>query len=696
MGPKNEKKDGGKKSRDGMGKKRQGGTSTLITPKPVVKTIDFPILQFPRSVSKSSQSAGIVIKKWCIENRVPVGRSNNAVPVFFLNVGNVVEIRQQNIRVPGDDNRWTEIVYIHNEFSKEKKKWVASTITGWVNELYLDPYYEKYSNDEVKILHPTEDPTDARQYMIWDGDVRYNMCGELCVAHIIKKDIDPKSTLESVLQKWKDSPNKGSFSYTPRTIKFGTNAPHLKDILELYPAYNGLIDGEPILAFRDGLKAGVLSWEGMKDRLNTHYLVALVVIDKTGTLIPRDKDGVQHWVLVEKVTRNGNRVELYNPFPNRLQEYSFNEFASSCRVSLSGLWVKRKRPLRSGADGAAQERPFEVTLDVPKPPHYQAQQYIDREGGKKTQLCGEFSVAYVLGKSLDSTSSRWRKNQPELMDMLTILKAYGSLSGDGTQRKPFTIGAVLDCWRETQPQLYKHHVVENRPTGTRELISILRAYGYNNPEDFVGFQAGLMDTATRKVLPSPGRMAKMLKTHYLIAGVGIDGTTGRLKSGRAVRHWVVVERMLPIGRHYQTRHFGGNGGWVELYNPFTNILEEYSYLEFTNSMSESGAWDGLWVKRQIQPLFKPQQALFPTAEGRKGRVGNAGKKDAVPKWNEEKLRALIEKKLRNGKAPERVLNELSRAGTGWSMEEIASRIPNIKKPDSAQTDDLEALTEHGG
>jgi hypothetical protein len=128
-------------------------------------------------------------------------------------------------------------------------------------------------------------------------------------------------------------------------------------------------------------------------------------------------------------------------------------------------------------------------------------------------------------------------------------------------------------------------------------------------------------------------MAKMLETHFLLAGVGIN-KVGIVKNRGEIRHWVVVEKIRPAGRHYMTKHFGGNGGWVELYNPFMNVMEEYSYLEFANSMSETGLWSsGLWVKRNVDPAFTAQVKLTPAQNlGKPGaKVGGRRKDVAAPK-----------------------------------------------------------------
>jgi hypothetical protein len=96
---------------------------------------------------------------------------------------------------------------------------------------------------------------------------------------------------------------------------------------------------------------------------------------------------------------------------------------------------------------------FAVAIDNPNP-LYIAAQFIDVDGRKKTNLCGEFCVAFIVNQS---------------------------------------INAVLECWKEVQPNLYADIVGNNKGTGTFSLGTILKAYGYNTEGDFKDFTRGLMD-----------------------------------------------------------------------------------------------------------------------------------------------------------------------------------------------------------
>ena len=86
----------------------------------------------------------------------------------------------------------------------------------------------------------------------------------------------------------------------------------------------------------------------MQKMLETHYLIAGVRIKSTDKFTGRlSGGGTGHWVVVDKITTNGKNdgcqgwVEIYNPFPNKRQEYAFDEFMTSFAGQL-GVWVKRK------------------------------------------------------------------------------------------------------------------------------------------------------------------------------------------------------------------------------------------------------------------------------------------------------------------------------------------------------------------
>jgi hypothetical protein len=234
---------------------------------------------------------------------------------------------------------WTAVVY------KNKK---GENVQGWVKEGLLEDLVENpnFKEAEVHIPHPSLDPNDPPQYLMWDSTtvVKTNMCGELCVAFIGGDDI------ETFLRKWEMHDNL----YYPWAVKGDSNKPlywyHLNKMLEVY-GYPS-----PNLKYKDGLTDAGIGFAPTPGRisrlLETRYLIARVRIDGSGKIVrPDDSTWVGHWVVLDKITPHGvnrGRVEIYNPYPNRREEYSYADFIRSCAPGYSGLWVNRTPPSPGG------------------------------------------------------------------------------------------------------------------------------------------------------------------------------------------------------------------------------------------------------------------------------------------------------------------------------------------------------------
>ncbi len=618
MGPKNASKKGNKARNLNRGRgdpKRPLVTATFVprtVPTTPIPTLTASAAPPELKTVHTASGEGRTVKKWCFDSTPVYYSPDEPWPSTSLNKGALVEVTGQKLKISADSLKtsWSEVAYRIQD-SQAGVQWV----TGWVNDSYLDDYTDKFPDSGVAIPNPTPDPKDAQQYMILEGKARYNMCGELCVAFIVNDDID------SVLAKWKKN-SPGSYNgILAGGRDIGTSENDLKNMLAaILGEYGYDSDSDQIISLRSKLTypvtpAGML--EDLKKMLATHYLIAGVTINNMGELIGKEYPKIKHWVVLDRITRTGNRVEMYNPFPNKREEYSFSEFYSSCSTN-SGLWVKRKRPRSSSP---VEDFPtLKVAIANPNP-SYRAAQYIDVDGKKKTNLCGEFCTAFSVKES---------------------------------------INAVLEHWKEVQPVLYADIVGNNKGTGTFALKTILQSYGYNNEGDIKEFNAGLTDPYLKKCLVSPGRIAKMLETYLLIAGVNIDGLTGKLKPGDDVRHWVVVDKLTPVGK---------NRGWVELYNPYPNCWEEYSYREFVNS---AGYWSGLWVKRDIVPLYVPLVVEGSNIEDKPGKDGRIGL------WTEAQLIAAINRKSKSEKPANKIAAELAEL-SGWKKRDILSRLKKIIK-----------------
>jgi len=664
-----------KPNKAGKGVKRPLVTARPATPTaaarlPIISTLEFPAPVLP--LTDPSQA----VRKWCFKHGSPVINpllkksyfaddkeiilSEGPAPSYSLKRGKVVRVNRQNIKIPGDVplSSWSEIIYEETSYDRALKQWVTSRVIGWVNDAYLDDYHEQFPDFEVEIPNATKDSTDAQQFMFikdeGEFNVKTNMCGQLCVAFVIKENID------TVLDNWR---KKGKKNYYGSLVGKGQNKTttqeHLKDILDLY-----YTNADDVLPFKEGLVAIPLAAPAnepnyphasneLQERLKTHSLITLVRIDlNNGELNPVEHAKPRnHWIVVDKITRNGNGVEIYNPFPNKRQEYSFQEFYKSMGSNpSSGWWVKRND--FSLADLAEQtlklKLPMKVRIENPNPT-YKAAQYIDVDGKKMTQMCGEFCVAFIVKKSIDTVLENWKQVRPKL---------YAYIMGNNKFGK-------------------------NMETGTFELGTILELYGYKKGSDFMEFSAGLIDPYTKRSLPSPGGIAKMLETYLLIAGVNIDGITGKLKPGNDVRHWVVVNKLTPVGRET-----GGNGGWVEIYNPFQNRWEEYSYKEFIQSVGVQGiepalwvSWSGLWVKRGVKPKFTPQVVLEPIIEDKVNPGRKPRKNGKVGKWTEGQLLVAIRQRSQRGIPANKIAVELAEK-SGWKRLDILSilkKMVNVTK-----------------
>jgi hypothetical protein len=236
---------------------------------------------------------------------------------------------------------WSEVVY-KNRKGEEVKGWV---IDGFLEDLFESP---NFIGGVVGIPNPSQDPTDPAQYMMWDSKtvVKTNMCGELCVAFIGGDDI------ETFLRKWE----KHDKLFYPWAVKGDNNKAlfwfNIDKMLEVY-GY-----ASPNLKFKDGLTdpgIGFAPTPGrIKKQLETRYLIANVRIDGSGKLVSKeDGKGVGHWVVLDKIMPYGvnrGRVEIYNPYHNRREEYSYADFIRSCAPTYNGLWVNRERPSKGVAD----------------------------------------------------------------------------------------------------------------------------------------------------------------------------------------------------------------------------------------------------------------------------------------------------------------------------------------------------------
>lgn len=582
-------------------------------------------------------------QKWCVANQASFCATPNGPKLVDLFIGSQVEAtgETQNVPMRGNDNQmhdsaWLKVIYRNSKGPQ----------TGWIRETLFDDYVEPFPNSEVEIPNPPTDPTDPfpyatlnpndpAQYMVLGKTVRgeelvkYNLCGEICVAFVMGVG------MKQFLNDWKNVTGSLYQWTIGGASDKQTDASLLKNMLF---AYGYSTANGNIINFSDSLNGPVFEGQNItpgrfQKFLETHYLIANVVINKfTGKLIADDPNKVNwthHWVVLDKVMPNNTeygRVELFNPFTNRRQEYSYKSFINSFGgATFTGLWIKRKQAQQAAQSGFANKKWAVRSDDFADAPAGKKILKVERgavveftgakdekNGVQWAQIKYKGLTAWAKNAALEDFTDRFPDHEviiqhptPDEDDAAQYLLLPGE-NGVKNNMCGELCAAFITCldiesfmteWKAKAAVYYKLAVAGNTDMGTGidSIQSMFRVAPYNaEPGDLIIFEQGLMDPVTKRPVVSPGRMQKMLQTHYLVAGVRIKSTdkfTGRL-SGGGIGHWVVVDKVTPNGKN------DGAQGWVEIYNPFPNKRQEYTFDEFMNSFGQPGKWNGLWVKRK--------------------------------------------------------------------------------------------------
>lgn len=143
------------------------------------------------------------------------------------------------------------------------------------------------------------------------------------------------------------------------------------------------------------------------------------------------------------------------------------------------------------------------------------------------------------------------------------------------------IDDFLDYWQAQDLSLYQSLFKNGlaRTTGIYDLDRMLEDYDYKTPSLRFG-----------EIPIAPLSVKEMLFEYQAIVGVHIDHT-GYLV-GKGIPHWVVLEDITIVDTNHAI---------VDIYNPFTNSIEPYSWREF---MTSTGVYkQGVWVKRSSPDML---------------------------------------------------------------------------------------------
>lgn len=198
---------------------------------------------------------------------------------------------------------------------------------GFIYTGYLENYFESLPVDCVKIASATPNLSDAEQYAVIHGVTQTNLCGELCAAFLLGL------SLEDVLAEWEQDAlpvYRRVFDWFGSKKARGTGVGELQSI---FSAFNR--SARPLAdALRDPVLQTVRYTVSGLAELSGRVIVGVKINKYSGRLQP---SGVLHWVVVTRVApeRTGyGWAYVYNPFPNRVEIYSWAEFTASAGVPI--------------------------------------------------------------------------------------------------------------------------------------------------------------------------------------------------------------------------------------------------------------------------------------------------------------------------------------------------------------------------
>lgn len=223
---------------------------------------------------------------------------------------------------------WCELFlagYLQVEREQVIYKTAERVYTGFVYVGFLESYIENYPAECVKIHSQTPNPNDAQQYALLYGVKQTELCGELCAAFLLGV------SLEGLLAEWeRDEPKiyQAVFNWLKGKRARGTGPAEIQSMLSAFEKSSTPLSA---MLFDSVLNRSRYTVSGLQ-RLQGRAVVAVHIDKYSGRLKP---SGVLHWVVVMNVypERTGyGGVEVYNPFPNRIEVYSWDEFIKSAGV----------------------------------------------------------------------------------------------------------------------------------------------------------------------------------------------------------------------------------------------------------------------------------------------------------------------------------------------------------------------------
>lgn len=204
----------------------------------------------------------------------------------------------------------------------------STELVGYILTPLLDIIQEPLGANVVKLHGETPSLQDAAQYLRRNGNVWFNLCGEMCVTALL----DPEKDLDKFLERWQAK----SLNVYQRVFQKGLSAPtSLSDLKSMVDAYGApSFDARAVLPYFTPIR--------LQDWLDNGWgLIVGVKINAQGRL--RADGRTLHWIVVLDVTPNGvmdGLVTFYNSYVNAVRQCSWMEFTGAMGT-LYGLLVKK-------------------------------------------------------------------------------------------------------------------------------------------------------------------------------------------------------------------------------------------------------------------------------------------------------------------------------------------------------------------
>ena len=185
-----------------------------------------------------------------------------------------------------------------------------------------------YNTPILTIPNATEITTDAAQYMIYRGKKQYNLCGHFSAGYCLQRQLN-STNIEDFLSHWAIKEPKWYQTLFKNNLARTT----------------GVYDLE-MMCSPFGVRIHRWAEVPVDPRLfeivlQTNRCIVGVKIDNTGYLVG---GGIPHWVVLEDLEIVDDKhaiVDVYNPFTNYVERYSWRELMTSTGAYKQGLWIER-------------------------------------------------------------------------------------------------------------------------------------------------------------------------------------------------------------------------------------------------------------------------------------------------------------------------------------------------------------------